>query len=53
MRNGWVNAHSSGDDFRSFLENQEEVLGDLMRKLGFLWVSRGGGGGGRNAFAGP
>lgn len=35
-RNGWVNIHNSGDDFRSFLENQEKVIGDMMRKLGFL-----------------
>ncbi|MEM9523744.1 MAG: tripartite tricarboxylate transporter substrate binding protein, partial [Pseudomonadota bacterium] len=35
-RNGWVNIHNSGDDFRVFLENQEKVIGDLMRKLGFL-----------------
>ncbi|MDG1459705.1 MAG: tripartite tricarboxylate transporter substrate-binding protein [Pseudoprimorskyibacter sp.] len=35
-RNGWVNIHNSGDDFLSFLENQEQVIGDLMRKLGFL-----------------
>ena len=35
-RNGWVNIHNSGDDFRSFLENQEQVIGDLMRELGFL-----------------
>ena len=35
-RNGWVNVHNSGDEFRSFLENQEMVIGDLMRKLGFL-----------------
>jgi len=35
-RNGWVNIHNSGDDFRAFLENQEQVIGDLMRKLGFL-----------------
>ena len=35
-RNGWVNIHKSGDEFRSFLEGQEEVLGDLMKKLGFL-----------------
>ncbi len=35
-RNGWVNIHNSGDDFRTFLEAQEEVLGDLMRQLGFL-----------------
>jgi putative tricarboxylic transport membrane protein len=35
-RNGWVNIHNPGDDFRSFLENQEQVIGDLMKKLGFL-----------------
>ncbi len=35
-RNGWVNIHNSGDDFRTFLEGQEQVIGDLMRKLGFL-----------------
>ena len=35
-RNGWVNIHNSGDDFRVFLENQEKVIGDLMKKLGFL-----------------
>lgn len=35
-RNGWVNIHNSGDDFRAFLEEQEKVIGDLMKKLGFL-----------------
>lgn len=35
-RNGWVNIHNPGDDFRSFLEEQEQVIGDLMKKLGFL-----------------
>jgi len=35
-RNGWVNIHNSGDDFRAFLEGQEKVIGDLMRQLGFL-----------------
>ncbi len=35
-RNGWVNIHNSGDDFRTFLEAQEQVIGDLMKKLGFL-----------------
>jgi len=35
-RNGWVNIHNAGADFRAFLERQEEVIGDLMRKLGFL-----------------
>ncbi|WP_415404855.1 tripartite tricarboxylate transporter substrate binding protein [Tateyamaria sp. SN3-11] len=35
-RNGWVNIHNSGDDFQAFLEDQEKVIGDLMKKLGFL-----------------
>ena len=35
-RNGWVNIHNPGDDFASFLEAQEKVIGDLMKKLGFL-----------------
>ncbi len=35
-RNGWVNIHNSGDDFQAFLEAQETVIGDLMKKLGFL-----------------
>ncbi|MEO1562934.1 MAG: tripartite tricarboxylate transporter substrate-binding protein [Pseudomonadota bacterium] len=35
-RNGWVNIHNPGDDFRAFLENQEQVIGDLMKELGFL-----------------
>mgnify|MGYP005989338643 CR=1 FL=1 len=35
-RNGWVNIHNSGDDFKTFLENQEKQIGDLMKKLGFL-----------------
>ncbi len=35
-RNGWVNIHNSGDDFKAFLEEQEQVIGDLMKKLGFL-----------------
>lgn len=35
-RNGWVNIHNSGDEFAAFLEKQEQVIGDLMRKLGFL-----------------
>jgi putative tricarboxylic transport membrane protein len=34
--NGWVNIHNSGADFTAFLEAQEKVIGDLMRKLGFL-----------------
>ena len=36
QRNGWVNIHNSGDDFETFLENQEQEIGDLMRTLGFL-----------------
>ena len=35
-RNGWVNIHNPGDDFMSFLVDQEQVIGDLMKKLGFL-----------------
>lgn len=35
-RNGWVNIHNSGDDFKAFLEDQEKQIGDLMKKLGFL-----------------
>lgn len=35
-RNGWVNIHNSGADFQTFLEAQEKVIGDLMKKLGFL-----------------
>ena len=35
-RNVCVNVHNNGDDFRVFLENQEKVIGDLMRQLGFL-----------------
>jgi putative tricarboxylic transport membrane protein len=35
-RNGWVNIHNDGDDFRAFLEAQETALGNLMRDLGFL-----------------
>ncbi|MCR9139512.1 MAG: tripartite tricarboxylate transporter substrate-binding protein [Alphaproteobacteria bacterium] len=35
-RNGWVNIHNNGDDFKKFLENQEQVIGDLMKQLGFL-----------------
>jgi putative tricarboxylic transport membrane protein len=35
-RNGWVNIHNSGDDFKAFLEGQEQAIGDLMKKLGFL-----------------
>lgn len=35
-RNGWVNIHNSGEDFSKFLEDQEKVISDLMKQLGFL-----------------
>jgi len=35
-RNGWVNIHNPGDEFKAFLEKQEKQIGDLMKKLGFL-----------------
>ena len=35
-RNGWVEIYNEGDDFVAFLEDQEQVIGDLMRSLGFL-----------------
>ena len=35
-RNGWVNIWNPGDDFRTFLEEQEKEIGDLMKTLGFL-----------------
>ena len=35
-RNGWVNIFNEGDDFVAFLEDQEQVIGDLMKSLGFL-----------------
>ncbi len=35
-RNGWVNAYKPGAEFYQFLEEQEKLVGDLMRKLGFL-----------------
>lgn len=35
-RNGWVNIHNPGDKFTSFLVNQEKVIKDLMKQLGFL-----------------
>ena len=35
-RNGWVNAFKPGDEFYSFLQQQEQQVGDLMRELGFL-----------------
>ena len=35
-RNGWVNIFNPGDEFQTFLEAQEQEIGDLMRTLGFL-----------------
>ena len=35
-RMGLVNIYRPGDEFRSFLENQEKQIGDLMKSLGFL-----------------
>lgn len=35
-RNGWVNIYMPGEEFRTFLEGQEQEIGDLMRQLGFL-----------------
>ncbi len=35
-RNGWVNIFHPGDEFISYLENQEKVIGELMKELGFL-----------------
>jgi putative tricarboxylic transport membrane protein len=33
---GWQNLYHPGDEFSSFLEEQEKAIGDIMRKLGFL-----------------
>jgi putative tricarboxylic transport membrane protein len=35
-RNGWTEIFKPRAEFVAFLENQEEVVGDLMRELGFL-----------------
>ncbi|MBV6657130.1 MAG: tripartite tricarboxylate transporter substrate binding protein [Devosiaceae bacterium] len=35
-RNGWVEIFNPGDEFTGFLEEQEQIIGDLMRELGFL-----------------
>ena len=35
-RNGWVNIYMPGDEFNTFLEEQEKVISTLMKKLGFL-----------------
>ncbi len=36
QRLGLVNIFNPGEKFRMFLEEQEQVMGDLMKKLGFL-----------------
>ncbi len=33
---GWQNLYKPGDEFYTFLEEQEKAIGDIMRKLGFL-----------------
>jgi putative tricarboxylic transport membrane protein len=33
---GWQNLYKPGDEFVTFLENQEKALGGMMKKLGFL-----------------
>ncbi|SDO58287.1 tripartite tricarboxylate transporter substrate binding protein [Desulforhopalus singaporensis] len=33
---GWQNLYQPGDQFYAFLENQEKVIGSIMRDLGFL-----------------
>jgi len=35
-RNGWAEDFRPGDEFVTFLEQQEQEIGDLMRELGFL-----------------
>ncbi len=35
-RNGWVDIFNKGDAFTTFLETQEQQIGNLMRELGFL-----------------
>ena len=35
-RNGWTEIFKPRDEFVTFLEQQEEVVGNLMRELGFL-----------------
>ena len=35
-RNGWEKIYKGRAEFSSFMENQEKVVGDLMRDLGFL-----------------
>jgi putative tricarboxylic transport membrane protein len=33
---GWQNLYKPGDEFVKFLENQENAIGGMMKKLGFL-----------------
>ena len=33
---GWQNLYKPGDEFVKFLENQEQAIGGMMKKLGFL-----------------
>jgi putative tricarboxylic transport membrane protein len=33
---GWQNLFKPGQEFYTFLEDQEKSVGDIMRKLGFL-----------------
>jgi len=35
-RNGWVEIFNPGDEFETFLVQQEEAIGGLMKELGFL-----------------
>ena len=35
-RNSWVNIFNPGAKFRSFMDEQAEALGAVMRDLGFL-----------------
>ena len=35
-RRGWQNLYQPGQEFYDFLENQEKVIGKLMRTLGFI-----------------
>ena len=35
-RNGWVSIYNPDDKFVSFLEEQEKIIGGLMKELGFL-----------------
>jgi len=35
-RNGWANLYKPTNEFKSFLEDQEKVIGSLMKEMGFL-----------------